>query len=78
MPERKDNQLLPGHAIVDVVPGAREVEPPNVSVMPRTAASAYAGLLPEYFERFSQVQADGIWCCGAVVRPPHGGSFNLS
>ena len=78
MPERKDNQLLPGHTIVDVVLDAREIEPPNVSVMTRTAASAYAGLLRKYFERFGQVEADGIGRCGAVIRPPRRGSFNLS
>src|SRR4051812_38188840 len=43
-----------------------------------TAASAYARLLRKYFERFSKVQADGIWGGGTVIGPPYRSSFNLS
>ena len=78
MPEGKDNQFLHGHTIVDVVPGTREIEPPNVRVTTRTAASSYTGLLREHFESSRQVQANGIWSRETVVGPPHCGSFNLS
>jgi len=78
MPEGKNNQLVAGHTIVDVVSGAREIEPPNVRVTTRTAPSANARLLRKHLESFSQVQADGIWSRGSVVGPPHCGPFDLS
>jgi hypothetical protein len=77
MPEGKDNKFLAGDAIVDVVPGAREIEPPHIGVVARTAASADAGLLRENFKGFREIQANRVWGRRAVIRPPQSGSFNL-
>jgi hypothetical protein len=78
VPEGEDDQILACDAVVDVIPGAREIEAPNVWAATCTAASAHAGLLRKHFERFSQVQSDGIWSGGAVVSPPGGCPFSLS
>jgi hypothetical protein len=77
MPERKNNKLLTCDAIVNVVPGAREIESTYVRVVARRAASAYAGLLGEHFQCFRQVQSNRFWSSGAVVRPPKRGAFDL-
>jgi hypothetical protein len=55
MPERQDSEFRCGRTIVDVVLGTDQVEPSDVGVVARTAASAYAGLPGEHSERFSQV-----------------------
>lgn len=77
MPKGKDNELLAGDAIVDVIPGAREKEPPHIGVVARTAASADARLLRENFKGFREIQANRVWGRGAVIRPPKSGSFDL-
>ena len=77
VPERENNELVVGRTVVDVVPGAREIQPPHIGVVARTAASAYAGLLRENFKGFREIQANCVWGRRAVIRPPQSGSLNL-
>jgi hypothetical protein len=77
MPEGKHSEILADDSIVDVVPGPREIQPPHIGVVARTAASAYAGLLRENFKGFREIQANCVWGRRAVIRPPQSGSLNL-
>ena len=51
MPEGKNNQFAAGHAVVNVIPGAGEIEPTDVRVVTRSVTSPDSRLLGEHFER---------------------------
>jgi hypothetical protein len=51
IPESKNNKAAAGHAVVDVVPGASEIEPTNVRVVPRRAARSNSRLLRKHIKR---------------------------